>query len=119
MRRCRSPVNDRTVIDRPGQVQLNKVSPCQPLVRAVVEVSAAWANVRLAAVEVGEHGVGGGIVIHSFGSWLTASLFWQLACCEPVSEVYSHWVHFCLGDAAVPVQQAYDRAMRSSRVDGN
>ena len=65
---------------------------CQPLVPAVVKTSAALANVRLAAVKVGERSVGNGIVIHSFG---------------------------CLGDAAVWVQQTYDRAMRSSRADDN
>ena len=55
---------------------LCKVSPCQPLVPVVVKTSAAWTNVRLVAVEVGE-----ALKRHSHPQLR------QLTCCEPVSGV--------------------------------
>jgi ammonium transporter Rh len=55
---------------------LGKVSPSQLLVLAVVETFAFWANFRLAAVEVGAHDVGGGMVIHSFGAYFGLAATW-------------------------------------------
>jgi len=55
---------------------LGKVSPSQLLVLAVVETFAFWVNFRLAAVELGAHDVGGGMVIHSFGAYFGLAATW-------------------------------------------